>query len=332
MPSEPDRTMNVLIVDDDDSLRHVVHDLLLEIGCDSVRFTSCEEAALRARDRSPEYDLILLDLAPQQLVRVRHSLAARFPRIPIAAVSEGDYESVAETALAALRAVRRHHTKREQKLTARVRRLERSNDELMRIACKDPLTGLANRRHFDELLSTEWLRAVRDQAPLSFVMLDLDYFHALNERYGHLGGDRCLKRVARAMARCLRRPSDILARYGGEEFAALLPSTDVIGACSVAERLRARVEQLQIPHKGSRCSSIVTLSAGVATITPTPGGSRDLLVAAADVALFRAKRKGRNRICPDPLSLSLPVVCHPLLRASNLVMKTRKLHHDSSHS
>lgn len=314
------RTMNVLVVDDDDSLRHVVADLLLEIGCDSVRFASCEEAALRARARarSLEHDLILLDLDPQQLVRVRHSLAAVWPRTPIIAVSEGDYESMAEIALAVLQAARRHHTKRAQRLTARVRRLEKSNDELMRLACKDPLTGLANRRHFDELLSTEWLRAARDKAPLSLVMLDLDYFHALNERYGHLGGDRCLKGVARTLARCVQRPSDVVARYGGEEFAALLPNTDVIGACSVAERLRARVEQLQIPHGGSRCSPVVTLSAGVATTTPTPGGSRDLLVAAADVALFRAKRKGRNQICADPVS-PLVVVCRTPLRASDLV-------------
>lgn len=323
--------MNVLVVDDDDSIRHVVHDLLLEIGCDSVRFASCEEAVLRARDRFQEHDLILLDLDPQQLVRVRHSLAALLPRIPIVAVSDGDYEATAETALAALQAARRHHTKREQQLIARVRRLERSNDELARIACKDPLTGLANRRHLDELLDIEWLRAARDQVPLSFVMLDLDYFHALNERHGHLGGDGCLKRVAKAMAQCLRRPSDVLARYGGEEFAALLPNTDVTGACGVAERLRARVEQLQIPHGGSRCSSVVTLSAGVATTTPTPGSSRDLLVAAADVALFRAKRKGRNRICRDALSPALPVVCDPPLRTSNLVMKTRRLHHTSNH-
>lgn len=324
--------MNVLVVDDDDSLRHVVHDLLVEIGCDSVRFASCEEAVLCARARPPEHDLIVLDLAPQQIVRVRHSLAALLPRIPIATVSEGDYESMAETALAVLQAARRHHAKREQRLAARVRRLERSNDELMRIACRDPLTGLANRRHFDELLSTEWLRAARDRVPLSLVMLDLDYFHALNERHGHIGGDGCLKGVATAMARCLRRPSDVVARYGGEEFAALLPNTDVIGACSVAERLRARVEQLQMPHGGSRCSSVVTLSAGVATITPTPDSSRDLLIAAADVALFRAKRKGRNRICADPVSLTLAVMCRPPLRSSELVTRTRKLHHDSTPS
>lgn len=261
---------------------------------------------------------------------VRHNLAALLPRIPFAAVSEGDYESTAEAACAALRAARRDCTKREQRLRARVRELERSNDELTRIVCKDPLTGLANRRHFDEVLRTEWSRATRDEAPLSLVMLDLDYFHAMNERYGHLGGDGCLKHVAEAMARCLRRPSDVVARYGGEEFAALLPATNLSGACVVAERLRACVEQLQLPHKGSRCSSVVTLSAGVATITPAPGGGCDLLVAAADVALFRAKHRGRNRICANPVAPA-PAACRPPLRISDLPVRAHELHCDSRH-
>lgn len=309
--------MRVLVVDEDDSLRCVVRDLLIEIGCE-VSFVACDVAVRIARDRSPDLDLILLDLDPSAVLGVRDRLAAVLPRMPIAWVSDGNYESTVETAFAVLAAARRHRAKSEERTTARIRRLERTNDDLKRIVSIDQLTGVSNRRHFDELLRTEVRRATRDGSQLSLVMLDLDDFHALNERYGHLGGDDCLRRVAAAMSLCLRRPSDVIARYGGEEFVALLPDTDATGAYVVAERLRAHVEQLQLPHEASRCATVVTLSAGAATSTPSSNRRAETLVAAADVALFRAKLEGRNRICVDaPTRSASGVARQPLLRAES---------------
>jgi len=300
--------MRVLVIDDELSLRDVVRALLIETGCEAVSFASCEDTLRLERDRSPAPDLILLDdLDPTTSVRVQRQLAALLPGSPIASLTE----STVETTLTVLRAARGHRTRREQQLTARVRRLERSKDDLERLVCTDPLTGLANRRHFDGLLTREWRRAARGSSQISLVMLDLDYFHALNERSSHLGGDACLKRVARAMAHCLRRPSDIVARYGGDEFVALLPDTDAAGAWVVAERLRIHVEQLQLPHEGSPCSSVVSLSAGTATSTPAANRRCETLLAAADVALFRAKQEGRNRTCADAAVPAIATVARP---------------------
>lgn len=287
--------MKVLVIDGEVSRRDVIRAMLTEIGCDTVSFASYEDAWQLARARSPAPHLILLDLDPQKAVRVRRQLASLFPGAPIAAISE----ATVEAAFAMLRAARGHRTRREQQLIARIRRLKKANEYLERLACIDQLTGVANRRHFDDLLTTEWRRAARLGSPLSLVMLDLDYFHTLNERSSHLGGDACLRRVAGAMAHCLHRPSDVVARYGGDEFVALLPDTDAAGAWVVAERLRVHVEQLALPHEGSSCSSVVTLSAGMATRTPTADRSCEILIAAADVALFRAKQEGRNRACAD---------------------------------
>jgi diguanylate cyclase (GGDEF)-like protein len=127
-------------------------------------------------------------------------------------------------------------------------------------------------------------------------MIDLDCYHAYNEQYGHLGGDHCLQRVCEAMVKCLRRPSDYLGRYGGEEFMAVLPNTDAVGAKLVAERLRAAVEELQIPHAASMCGRVVTITAGFASIHVTSDLTMDKLIAAADAALLRAKAAGRNRV------------------------------------
>jgi diguanylate cyclase (GGDEF)-like protein len=289
----------------------VIRDLLVEIGCRTVTFASCEEAFEITSLRSETPELIVLDVDARRIEPMRRRLASAYPQAPVVAVNNGEYELTLETAFAVLRTTRRRRTDREKRLAARMRRLERSNDDLMRSACIDPLTGVANRRHFDDLLSAEWNRAVRNGAALSLVMLDLDYFHALNERYGHAGGDGCLRRVADAVVRVLRRPSDIVARYGGEEFVALLPDTDAAGACIVAERLRAQVEGLQLPHAGSACSSVVTLSAGVATDRPSLERSCRTLVGAADRVLFLAKQKGRNQVCAATAPAGPVVVCRP---------------------
>jgi diguanylate cyclase (GGDEF)-like protein len=189
---------------------------------------------------------------------------------------------------------RARRSKHEQRLVDWARQLEKTRRLLESTVCIDPLTGIANRRHFDALLRAEWRRAARDGTDLAVVFFDLDEFHAFNERYGHVGGDACLVRVARTLAHGLRRASDVLARYGGEELVAILPETDAVGAAVVAERLRARIEALQVPHAASP-TGVVTLSAGVASHRPDGATTAEQLIAAADGALYRAKRDGRNR-------------------------------------
>lgn len=198
---------------------------------------------------------------------------------------------------AALRGGHMHHTtRRERRLTDELRDLQRQKQELERIACVDSLTGIANRRHALRLLEAEWKRSARDGTALSLVMVDLDCFHAFNEHYGHIGGDRCLRSVTDTMVRCLRRPSDYLGRYGGEEFIAVLANTDGEGARIVAERMRGAVESLGIPHAASACSDVVTMSVGHATFRATLADSMDVLISAADRALLTAKSTGRNRV------------------------------------
>lgn len=189
----------------------------------------------------------------------------------------------------------RHHSHRERRKSETIVALQREKEDLERSACVDPLTGVANRRYTLSLLDAEWRRSMRDHSPLGVVMIDLDCYHAYNERYGHLGGDECLRLVSEAMSKCLRRPSDLLGRYGGEEFIALLPATDAVGAKICAERLRAAVEALGIPHEASSCAQVVTITAGFASLRATPDFALDKLIATADTALLRAKASGRNR-------------------------------------
>ncbi|MCF8149511.1 MAG: diguanylate cyclase [Sulfuritalea sp.] len=171
-----------------------------------------------------------------------------------------------------------------------------AQDELQRLATCDGLTSVANRRSFDSTLNAEWRRATRESRTLSLLMLDVDYFKLYNDSYGHQGGDECLKRVAAAMCEVTQRSSDAVARYGGEEFAVLLPATDLAGACTVAERIRAAVENLTIPHAKSQVADHVTVSIGVASVSVSLDGVQANLVGAADAALYRAKEEGRNRV------------------------------------
>jgi diguanylate cyclase (GGDEF)-like protein len=165
---------------------------------------------------------------------------------------------------------------------------------LEKLASRDGLTGLANRRCFDDTLAAEWERALRLCQPVSLLMVDVDNFKAYNDANGHLGGDECLKRIATAVASEMRA-NDLVARYGGEEFAVILPNQSLKGAAIVAERIRRRVEQLQLPN-GPGPLRRVTVSIGAATAIVGPESSANELVATADAALYRAKHLGRNRI------------------------------------
>jgi two-component system chemotaxis family response regulator WspR len=173
--------------------------------------------------------------------------------------------------------------------------LEQKNAILERLSALDGLTGVANRRRFEEMLMAEWRRCARDRSWLSLILVDVDHFKAYNDHYGHLGGDDCLRQVAGALASSLRRPGDLLARYGGEEFAVLLPGTDPPGTSAVAESLREQVELLAVPHARSSAADVVTISLGSAAVQPDAAGDRAQLIARADAALYEAKRSGRNR-------------------------------------
>ena len=170
---------------------------------------------------------------------------------------------------------------------------------LQQFAYVDGLTGIHNRRYFDETLQTEWKRCQRNGKPLSLLMVDIDHFKAYNDHYGHLRGDECLQAVAVALHGSGRRAQDLVARYGGEEFVCLLPECDVAGARHKAELMLQAVRALGIEHAGSPVLPILTVSIGMATCTPDLDTTPDALLALADANLYRAKMSGRNRVAQD---------------------------------
>lgn len=186
-----------------------------------------------------------------------------------------------------------HREQLENLVEQRTAELEEANRRLQHLSDTDPLTGAANRRRFDDALATEWKRAYRSEDELSILMVDVDHFKDFNDEHGHQSGDLCLKQIAFAIVASARRAGDIVARYGGDEFAAILPTTSKDAAEVIAESARDAVERL-----GFQCRSgnQVTLSIGVATASPKAGGTEEQLLAAADAALYRAKKGGRNRI------------------------------------
>ena len=186
---------------------------------------------------------------------------------------------------------------RELELLEVSRKLAEANRTLNKMAYLDGLTGIANRRYFEEFLHKEWRRASRRGRTLGLIMIDIDYFKAYNDIYGHQDGDDCLKRVAQALDAVMKRPGDHVTRYGGEEFAVLLgEELSVGGASRVAEKLRAAVAALGIEHSGSQIGDYVTISLGVAIAEPDPKGLPDKLLVFADKALYAAKDAGRDRI------------------------------------
>jgi len=170
-----------------------------------------------------------------------------------------------------------------------------ANQELNRMVTIDGLTGIANRRHFEERYRGEWRRALREEIPLAVIMVDIDYFKKYNDFYGHMTGDECLKRIAAVLAETVSRAGDLVARYGGEEFVVLLPNTDNVGAIVVAEALRSAVNRLEVPHCGSP-TQLLSISLGVATVYPQRENEPEELLEKADRALYRAKAAGRNNV------------------------------------
>ncbi|MEO9385157.1 sensor domain-containing diguanylate cyclase [Chromobacterium phragmitis] len=184
----------------------------------------------------------------------------------------------------------------EQQVRIRTLALEQSHAEVVALSRVDSVTGIANRRSFEESLDGEWRRARRLGAPLGMLMIDIDYFKLYNDHYGHVSGDYCLREVAQAIRSSVRRPQDLVARYGGEEIVCLLPDTAEDGVAFVGEAVLEAVRDLQLPHAGSSVAAIVTISIGGATVQPREVVDSRQLIEAADRELYRAKQQGRNRL------------------------------------
>ncbi len=172
--------------------------------------------------------------------------------------------------------------------------------EFARLARFDQLTGLANRRYFDETLGGEWQRALRLNGEVALLIFDVDEFKRYNDHFGHPEGDACLRRLAAAVRQVVHRPGDLVARIGGEEFAVLLPLTNMSGATAVAEMVRLTVERMKMAHAPEAIHPVVTISVGVASLRPDAGCLSDDLIKAADAALYEAKHAGRNRVMSGP--------------------------------
>lgn len=180
--------------------------------------------------------------------------------------------------------------------------LKFQSDLLRKLVFLDGLTAVFNRRYFDQQISTEWARAARNKAPLSLLLLDVDFFKLYNDRYGHQAGDDALRLVASALKTCLRRPADLVARYGGEEFACILPETSYEDALSIASELEAKIRSLGIPHADSTVDTVITISIGLASRSSNAEGDVSRLISLADTLLYQAKNTGRARVCSGVLT------------------------------
>jgi diguanylate cyclase (GGDEF)-like protein len=185
----------------------------------------------------------------------------------------------------------------EMKVAERTLALEKANRELFLLANQDGLTGVANRRCFDNYWLQQWQLLAKSQQPLALILLDIDCFKSYNDQYGHLAGDECLQKVAQAINQMLGRPSDLVARYGGEEFAIVLPNTTVEGAAKVSQAITTTVYNLNLQNLQSSVSDRITLSLGISCTVPHQDIAPKLAIAIADKALYQAKEEGRNRYC-----------------------------------
>ncbi|QKG65002.1 diguanylate cyclase [Pseudomonas sp. B14-6] len=298
----------LLIVDDQPTNIRVLHELFRE-DCDVFMATSGEQAISVCQAQLP--DLILLDVIMEGMdgheVCRRLKVDPMTQGIPIIFITAQQQESdeVLGLELGAVDFITKPIN--TTIVRARVRThltLKLQSDLLRSMALIDGLTGVANRRKFNEDILADWRQCFREQKPLSLILVDVDYFKRYNDRYGHQAGDDCLKSVAQTLSETVRRPYDLVARYGGEEFACVLPNTFLSGAVEIAERMQERVRTLGIEHSASDVDRVLTISLGVATLTPTGELGFEALIEAADKQLYEAKNAGRARVCSSAMSSS----------------------------
>jgi two-component system, chemotaxis family, response regulator WspR len=315
--------IRVLLVDDQLMIGEAVRRALLKEPGLQFRYCANPDDALKvAEDFKPTVilqDLVMPGVDGLTLVR-RYRDSAPTQNIPIVVLSTKEDPTVKSEAFAVgasdyliklpdtieLIARIRHHSKayihemqRDEAYRAlheSQRKLIETNLELQRLTNVDGLTGLSNRRYFNEFSAPQWKLAIRERSPIGILMVDVDNFKKYNDTYGHLAGDEVLKAVGAAMTKSVSRPTDLPARFGGEEFVVLLPASPIASVRTVGERLRANVEDLRIPHVASTVCGHVTVSVGGAVTIPAPDDTLLSLIETADQALYEAKETGKNRL------------------------------------
>lgn len=292
----------LLVVDDQPINIRLIHQIF-SVDHDVFMASSGEQALTFCRQTPP--DLVLLDvLMPDKSgLEVCRELkqspdTALIPVIFVTALNNADEEAACWDAGGVDFITKPINAQTTRNRVRAHLMLKYQSDILRRMAWIDGLTGVANRRQFDERLQREWKRCRRDNLRLAAAVIDIDYFKPFNDTYGHLAGDDCLRRVAQAIQGALSRPADFVARTGGEEFTCVLPDADAAGAMLIAQRIADAVEGLQIPHvNGAR--SHVTVSIGIAAATTSRDLEPDDLLTRADSALYEAKGRGRAQIAID---------------------------------
>lgn len=214
-------------------------------------------------------------------------------RLPEGRWVQADERRTPQGGIAGIRTDVTHLVRKEQELAA-------ANAQLALLSTTDGLTGIANRRRFDDRLAVEWLRCGRQKVPLTVVLIDIDHFKLYNDHFGHLAGDECLRRLAQLLQNTIRRADEVAARFGGEEFVLLLPDISLASAITVVQRCMDSLQAAAIAHPQSPTAPILTLSMGIASVVPSHEASPDTVVKAADSALYRAKNAGRNRFDVAP--------------------------------
>ncbi|MBM3821468.1 MAG: diguanylate cyclase [Verrucomicrobia bacterium] len=310
------RATRVLLVDDQRMVVEVIQRMLSQEK--DIQLHYCldpRQAIEEAKQFKPSVilqDLVMPDLDGMTLVREYHS-HAETREIPIIVLSSKEDSAIKRDAF--LRGASDYLVKLPDaiELTARIRlhasnfatlralhqsqrELKDANAALQRLSSIDALTGIANRRAFEERYTAEWRRASRAGPPLGLALIDIDAFKMFNDHYGHTAGDECLRRIASELNRSIFRASDLVARFGGEEFAVILPDAGASGVATIAERMRAAIDQLKLDHLKSPFSDHVTISVGASSCIPADCTEASDLIRDADEALYQAKRNGRNRV------------------------------------
>ncbi|MEN6587311.1 MAG: diguanylate cyclase [Sulfuricella sp.] len=290
-------------------------DFLVQDRDEWVKITRQDFSQVTGRIRIEMLDLAMQDISDSVVVTTalfhihlpipEHILSREAARLTLVFRLEGEnwkiahsgisipYHGVGDGEVYPIKDLHARNRELEELVEKRTRALEEANCKLEKMSNTDGLTGIANRRSFDAMLEQEWSRAQRAGTPLALIMLDVDLFKHFNDHYGHLAGDGCLRALARALAKTVRRAGDLVARYGGEEFVVLLPDTSMHDALETARLIQHEVWSLALPH-AEVATGIVTVSLGVASLVPSRQHIPEELVRQADAALYRAKQSGRN--------------------------------------